>query len=154
MLSRGNAQIPPKLDRWITARKLKIELFLSVLVAVSLLAYKTNVSGAPQMILISMTTLAIFYFLSAYLSPDIDTKFGAIPSKVLNIACSVCVMGMMFSILKYEGAEQMILIGTTSLLISGLILAYFAISSGLSKLGPLLLRIVIIGGIFGMLRLS
>lgn len=106
------------------------------------------------MVMISMTTLAIFYFLSAYLSPEIDTKFGAIACKVLNISCSVCVIGVAFSILKFEGAEQMILIGTTSLAISGLILAYYVFSSGLSKLGPLLLRMVIIGVIFGVLRLS
>ncbi len=154
MISRGNAQLPPKLNRWLTERKLKIELVLSVLVAVSLLAYYTHLREGAQMVMMSMTALAIFYFLSAYLTPDIDAKFGAIAWKVLSISCSVCVIGLMFSILKFEGADQMILIGTTSLATSGLILSGYAVSSGLGKLGPLLLRIVIIGGIFGVLKLT
>jgi hypothetical protein len=108
MISRGNAQLPPKLDRWLTKRKLMIELLLSVLVAVSLLAYYTHQSGGLQMVMMSMTTLAIFYFLSAYLTPDIEAKFGAIAYKVLSISCSVCVIGLLFSILKFEGADQMI----------------------------------------------
>lgn len=153
MISRGSAQFPPKFNRWLTARKLKIELLLSVLVAASVLAYYAHLSEGPQMVMISMTTLAIFYFISAYLTPDIEAMLGAIAWKVLSISCAVCVIGLQFSILKYEGADQMILIGTTSLTISGLILAGYAISSGLGKLGPLLLRIVIIGGIFGVLKL-
>ena len=72
--------------------------------------------------------------------------------KVLNISSAVCVIGIMFSILKYEGAEQMLIIGTSSLAISGLILAYFTLTSGVGKLGPLLLRIAIIGGIFVALK--
>jgi len=154
MISRGNAKFPPKLDRWLTERKLKIELFLAGLVAVSLLAYHTHLRESPQMIMVSMTTLAIFYFLSSYLTPDIEGNFGAIACRVLCISCSVCVIGLMFSILKFEGADQMILIGTTSLAISGVILAGYAISTGVRKLGPLLLRIVIIGGIFGLLKLT
>ena len=142
MFTKGKGQFPPRLDRWLTERKVKIELLLSVLVAVSLLAYFNHLNEGPTMVMMSMTTLAIFYFLSAHLTPDIDAKFGAIAFKVLSLSCSVCVIGLMFSILKYEGAEQMIFIGTTSLAISGLILAFYAISSGLEKLGPLLVRIV------------
>lgn len=153
MMFRGNSQIPPKLDGWVSERKVKIELFFSGLVAASLLAYKTQVSGAPQMIMISMIALAIFYFLSSYLTPDIDGKFGAMACKVLNISSAVCVIGIMFSILKYEGAEQMLIIGTSSLAISGLILVYFTLTSGVGKLGPLLLRIAIIGLIFVALQL-
>lgn len=154
MISRDNGQLPPKLNHWLTERKLKIELLLSALVAGSVWAYfYTHLREAPQMVMISMTTLAIFYFLSAYLTPEIQAKFGVIAWKVLSISCAVCVIGLMFSILKYEGAEQMIFIGTTSLTISGIILAGYAITTGLGKLGPLLLRIVIIGGIFGALKL-
>jgi len=153
MISRGNAKFPPKLDRWLTERKLKIELLLTGLVAVSLLAYYTHLREAPQIIMMSMTTLAIFYFLCSYLTPDIEGRFGSIAWQVLNISCSVCVIGLMFSILKFEGADQMLLIGTTSLAISGIIIGGYAIFSGLGKLGPLLLRIVIIGGVLGFLRM-
>ena len=66
MMFRGNSQIPPKLDGWVSERKVKIELFFSVLVAASLLAYKTQVSGAPQMIMISMIALAIFSLLISH----------------------------------------------------------------------------------------
>ena len=154
MISRGSVLIPPKHDRCLTERKLTIELLLGALTAVSLLASYTHQLGGPEMVMISMTTLAIFYFLSGYLTPDVEAKPGAIASKAFSIACSVCVIGLMFSILKYEGAVQLIVIGTTSLAISGLVLAGYAVSSGLRRLVPLLLRVVIIGGIFGVLKFT
>jgi len=154
MISRGNTKFSPKLDRWLSERKLKIELFLTALVAVSLFAYHTQVLESPQMIMMSMTPLAIFYFLCSYLTPDIEGRFGEIAWKVVNISCAVCVIGLMFSILKFEGADQMMLIGTTSLAISGIIIGSYAIFSGLGKLGPLLLRIVIIGGVLGLFKLT
>ncbi|HEX6893212.1 MAG TPA: hypothetical protein VF141_21025, partial [Chryseolinea sp.] len=57
------SQFPPKLDRWITERKLKIELLLVFLSLVSLLAYYSHIDSG-QMVMMSMTTLAIFYFIS------------------------------------------------------------------------------------------
>ena len=146
------SQFPPKLDRWITERKLKIELLLVSLSIVSLLAFYSHIDSG-QIVMMAMTTLAIFYFISGYLTPDLEGNFGSIIFRIASVSSAVIVLGFLFVVLKYEGAEQMMLIGGTSIAIVFVsLIAYSVYTSGIDKVRPFLIRIVAMGAVYAMLK--
>jgi hypothetical protein len=126
------SQFPPKLDRWITERKLKIELLLVSLSAVSLLAFYSHLDSG-QMVVITMTTLAIFYFISGHLTPDLDGNFGLIIFRIASVSSAAIVIGFLFVILRYEGADQMMAIGGMSLAIMFVGLVAFSVYTSSSE---------------------
>ena len=146
------SQFPPKLDRWITERKLKIELLLVSLSIVSLLAFYSHIDSG-QMAMIAMTTLAIFYFISGYLTPDLEGHFGSIIFRIASVSFAVVVIGFLFFVLKYEGAEQMMLIGGTSIAIVFVSLIVYSVNtSGIDKVRPYLIRIVAMGAVYAVMK--
>ena len=146
------SQFPPKLDRWITERKLKIELLLVFLSIVSLLAFYSH-TDSGQMVMMAMTTLAIFYFISGYLTPDLEGNFGSIIFRIASVSSAAIVIGFLFAVLKYGGAEQMMLIGGTSIAIVFVsLIAYSFYTSGIDKARLYLIRIVAIGAVYAMLK--
>ena len=100
-----------------------------------------------------MTTLAIFYFISGYLTPDLEGNFGSIIFRIASVSSAVIVLGFLFVVLKYEGAEQMMLIGGTSTASVFIILiAYSVYTSSIDKVRPYLIRIVAMGAVYAMLK--
>jgi hypothetical protein len=137
----------------LSDRKITIEFFLSAL-AVAGIAFKfSGVRGGDEIMMITLNTLAIFYFVSAYFPPLTDHFFGLIATRVLGIASAVCVIGFLFSWLQMPGATEMLLIGVSSFIPGGLILLYFWLTTRDVKFVPLLIRIFVLGslGVF-MLR--
>jgi hypothetical protein len=146
------SQFPPKLDRWITERKLKIELLLVSLSIVSLLAFYSHIDRG-QMVMMAMTTLAIFYFISGYLTPDLEGNFGSIIFRIASVSSAAIVIGFLFAVLNYEGAEQMMLIGGTSIAIVFVsLIAYSIYTSGIDKIRPYLIRTVGMGALYAVLK--
>ena len=146
------SQFPPKLDRWITERKLKIELLLVSLSIVSVLVFYSHIDSG-QMVMMAMTTLAIFYFLSGYLTPDLEGNIGKILFHMFGIGSAVIVMGFLFTMLKYEGADQMMFIGRTTIAIVFVaVIAYAVYTSSFDKVRPYLIRIVAMGAVYAMLK--
>ncbi len=146
------SQFPPKLDRWITERKLKIELLLVFLSIVSLLAFYSHLDRG-QMVMIAMTTLAIFYFISGNLTPDLEGNFGLILFRLVSVGPAAIVIGFLFAILKYEGAEQMMLIGGTSIAIMFVaLIAYSIYFSAFEKVRLYLIRSVVLGAVYVVLK--
>ena len=146
------SQFPPKLDRWITERKLKIELLLVSLSIVSVLAFYSHIDSG-QMVMMAMTTLAIFYFLSGYLTPDLEGNIGKILFHMFGIGSAVIVMGFLFTMLKYEGADQMMFIGgTTIAIVFVAVIAYAVYTSSFDKVRPYLIRIVAMGAVYAVMK--
>ncbi|HEX5170434.1 MAG TPA: hypothetical protein VFW11_14755 [Cyclobacteriaceae bacterium] len=138
--------LPNALSQWLSGNKVIIELMLAGLVAISVLAnYFTT--GSPTLLMISMFLLAAFYFITAYLVPEVNGVWGVISTKVIAISSAVCVIGLLFTVLKWQGAEQMLLIGTQSMAFAGLILLVNSIRSWNTKYLPLLVRVLILGAI-------
>jgi hypothetical protein len=89
--------------------------------------------------------LAGFYFVSAYFMVDINTIMMVIILKVFSIASSVCIIGLLFTMLKLAGAQQMLLIGATSMGIATVGILYSAAQAWSSKYLPLLIRMIALG---------
>ena len=105
------------------------------------------------MVMMSMTTLAIFYFISGYLTPDLDGNFGSIIFRIASVSSAAIVIGFLFVILNYEGAEQMMLIGGTSIAVVFVaLIAYGIYSSRFDKIGTYLIRIVAMGVVYAVMK--
>ena len=98
-----------------------------------------------EFVMISLSTLAIVFFLNAQLLPPMERKDGAplgfnelltftILPKVLWISASVSTIGLLFQILGLSGFEQMLLIGGSSLSVALLLLLIQVIINGVGSL--------------------
>jgi hypothetical protein len=84
-----------------------------------------KLDGGPEILMIFMSILAVVYFLKSYdrvssagdSAPRgfIDLLALTIIPKTSGIACAVGINGVLFSILKLNGAMEMLMIGTTVL---------------------------------------
>ncbi len=138
--------LPNTLSQWLSSNKVIIEIILVGLVIISVL---TNyfIDDSPMMLMLSMLILATFYFISANLVPEAGRIMTIISTKVISISSAVCMMGLMFTILKWQGASEMLLIGTTSIIFAGIILLFNGIKNWNQKYVPLLIRVVVLGSI-------
>jgi hypothetical protein len=86
-----------------------------------------------NLIIISLSGLAIILFLSAYRPPNIvrsdDEKLGftdllcfSIAPKVLGISSAVTIIGVLFFLMGMKGYEQMLLVGSMSIAIASLLI--------------------------------
>ena len=149
-----NSRLPPMLERWITPRKLQLELLLVLLTVLSLLAFYSGLDNG-QILMIAMTTLAIFYFISGYFTPDLEGNFGLVIYRISYIGCSVIVLGVLFTLLKYEGADQMLLIGGISIAVMFVTMIIYGVNtSSIEKVRPYLIRIVAMGVVYAVLKFA
>jgi hypothetical protein len=107
-----------------------------------------------KIVFIALMGLSTVYFLGAYVPMEFpsDNKQGgfvdlfskAIAPKLLSIACSVCVVGILFYLTALKGAKQMLLIGAFTVALSSIILFLIIFKNEAVKkaLMPLLLRAV------------
>lgn len=135
----------PQIIQWLSDQKIKIEITLVLLVILSVLLKISGFSGSDESLMISMTLLAGFYFLSAYFIVEMNTIILVVTLKVFSIASSVCIIGLLFTILKLTGAQQMLLIGVTSLGLAAVGIIYSTAQAWNSKYLPLLIRMVALG---------
>lgn len=138
--------LPNTILQWLSSNKVIIEIILVGLVIISVLTYYF-IGDSPMMLMLSMLILATFYFIGAYLVPEAGSMMAIISTKVISISSAVCMMGLMFTILKWQGASEMLLIGTTSIAFAGLILLFNGIKNWNQKYVPLLIRVLVLGSI-------
>jgi hypothetical protein len=80
----------------------------------------THTKGSDEILMVSMSGLAAICFLTAYKPPaenlgnDIKALFVTIVNKVLYISSAVCIIGLLFFFLHFEGYKQMLMIGSMS----------------------------------------
>jgi hypothetical protein len=88
--------------------------------------------GADQLLMIGLSTLAMAYFLMAFMPLHIHSdckpdSFTTIVFKLIYIGCSVATIGILFQFLKLNGAINILLTGTAStgmaLITSGVMVA-------------------------------
>jgi hypothetical protein len=131
----------------LSDKKIAIELFLAALTLAGIALKISGVAGGEEIMMITMSILSVFYFLSGYFAPLTDNYFGMIATKVVAIASAMCVVGLLFSWLHMPGASEMLLIGVSSFIITGLILLYFWLTTRDLKFVPLLIRIFLLGSL-------
>jgi hypothetical protein len=131
-----------------------LEIIFLAAVFICVLLRQYGVGGTETALMLSLLSLAGIFFLSAFVPlsiPDDNSPMGfrellayAIAPRVLGIASAVATIGILFYLLKFEGSEQMLLIGATALAAGSLILG-FAIATGLKYVNlvlPFLYRAV------------
>ncbi len=75
--------------------------------------------GAHQLLMIGFSSLAMAYFLMAFMPFHIrvgakSDLYAAIVYKVIYIGCSVAAIGVLFQLLNFHGAEEMLVLGTVT----------------------------------------
>ena len=138
-----------KFIQGLSRHRLLVESLLATLVAVSVVLNYYRIEGGPTVVLITMLILAGFYFIGAYFGPGEGSVFTIIATKVISISSSICVIGILYTILKFSGATQLVMIGTISLVIAGIILLISAMTSWNSRYLPILLRVIMLAIISG-----
>ncbi len=123
----------------------KIEVGLLLLVGFSIWLRVSRVSVGQEAVMVFMFTLAAFYFLNAYQIYQTDHFLIMVVIKVFHLSSSVCVIGILFAILHFTGAGELLLIGGLSLGVAAILLVFRAITHWLPVYLPLLLRLVFIG---------
>jgi hypothetical protein len=131
----------------LSDKKITIELCLAALTFAGIALKLSGVAGGEEIMMITMSTLSVYYFLSAYFTPLTDQVFGQIATKVVGIASAVCVNGLLFGWLHMPGASEMLLIGVSSFALAGLLLLYFWFTTKDPKFVPLLIRIFLLGSL-------
>ena len=138
--------LPAKLNQWLSTNGLKIEISLVVLILITVLLKNIGYQDVVSVLMILMFTLAAYYFLSAYIPMDVKGVFGTMIVKICSISSTVCVIGLLYAILHWPGALEMLLIGSFSATVAGLILLVFWLKTRSTNILPLLIRSVVVGG--------
>lgn len=116
-----------------------------LLVALSVMLKIAGIGWSDEALMISMTTLAGFYFVSAYFMVEMSSILMVVILKVFSIASSICIIGLLFTILRLSGAQQMLMIGVTSMGIAAVGLVFQATRAWNNNYLPLLIRVVALG---------
>jgi hypothetical protein len=146
MFFRSNrSRLPAGINQWIVDRKLKIELILALLAFVAILIHSFDQEMGTEIMMVTMSSLAAFYFILGYTTPDVVDRFSHLLFRVISISAAVGIIGLLFSIMRFSGSDEMIQIGFYAMIISGLILFYYVLKRGDTKLHPLLFPTVVLG---------
>ncbi|MFN3839574.1 MAG: hypothetical protein ACK4RF_02610 [Cyclobacteriaceae bacterium] len=115
---------PPQFGKLLAAYSPKVELVLSALALAAWL-----LGADPQVMMITLTVLAGFYFLSAFIIVQLDEIYGHVAVKVSGISSAVCVFALLFKILSLEGYRQMMMVGLLSVVAALVIMVGFFLKS-------------------------
>ena len=145
-----------QIKEWLSINKLKIEGVLAALCIAALLSKYSGLDGADQAVMLSLSTLAVFYFLSSNFTPELTLTgyFGTIATKLVGVTSAVIVVGILFSVLKLNGHEEMLRIAGSSIAVAGLAVTVYCIFFWNQNLIPIILRLAILGTICGAMLLG
>lgn len=137
-----------------------LEIVAVVAAAVGFAMLYSSMEGAPEILMVALSTLAAVFFLRAYQPIDgppsqIENEgdrptgqFGLLGArvapKVLGIGSSITTIGILFSLLELKGAMEMLSIGCVVLPIAGVLVGFFMLSkpAWAGALMPLVYRAV------------
>jgi hypothetical protein len=140
-------QLPLKLSAWLSNKQVIIEIVLAVVVGFAcILKFLYYLPGADEALMITMLTLAAFYFLAGFIHST-ESQLIQIPTKIYSIASSVCVIGLLFALLHLPGATEQLMIGLLSLAVSGVAMIFLMITSRMQKFIQILIRLAVLGGL-------
>jgi hypothetical protein len=136
-----------KITLWLADRRYFIEALLVTLSLVALLINWLGVAGNESVLMLTMSILAGFYFISSYFVADVKEKLGLIVVRVIGIGSAVCLNGILFFILKMEGSAQMLMVGASAMAVAFLLSVGFLIWSQNRLYFPFAIRAFVFGGL-------
>lgn len=140
------SHLPRNISTWLSEKKIVIEIILVALMLVACIFKFLNLAVGDDALTISMTALAGFYFLQAFIYST-DSQYIQIPNKIFSIGSAVCVIGLLFTFLHLPGAKEQVMIGLISFAVSGLTIIFLAVTGRAQKFIPVLIRLVVLGGL-------
>lgn len=124
--------------------RLFVEIALVTLVVVSVIMKAGEMDGADSALMVTMFLLAGHYFLGAFFPSDDAAVFTTVAIKVIYISSAICVMGMMFAILKFSGPKELLMLGISSLGVAGVIVLVNGVKAWKNNYLFTLIRVVIL----------
>jgi hypothetical protein len=140
-------QMPKGMITFLNKYESRTELILWIFFIFTLILLYLEIEQSSMLIGISLTTLSIFYYLIAFIPLNDIQKIQIIAIKVVNIGSSVCLMGIMFKILNFTGANMMLNIGLLSMISAGGVIILTGLNNWTDKTTRLAMRILLIGAI-------
>jgi hypothetical protein len=122
----------------------RLEKIGAIAVFLVLVMKISGFSGISLAILVSLTFLACVYFLGTYVIIDLDNIFGIIAAKASFMSCSISMMGVMFTILKFPGASIMLTTGCFALGLALLLSLIFWLKNKQAAYLPYILRSMVV----------
>ena len=132
-----------------------VHMIALIICAVGLGFLTLHYTGATELLMIGLSTLAGVYFLMAFmmiqLPPDCKpTLYSFMLYKLIYISSAVTVIGILFALLKLPGANQMLLIGCGGL---GVSILFSAVLIGINRDNMFVLKTPFLRGL-GLLLLG
>jgi len=153
MFIRDNqAMLPSGINHWLTDRKLKIEIGLTLLSSIGILIHSFEKEVGGDMVVISMSAQAVFYIILAYTTPDMEGQLAHLMFKVISLSSAMSINGLLFSVLRFDGAKEMMLIGFSAMSGASVILLYYVFKQWNDKLRPLSIRVFVLLVLTSMVR--
>lgn len=140
------SKLPVKLSAWLSDKQVTIEIVLVALVGFSCLLKFLHLPGADEALMITLNSLAAFYFLTGFIHRS-ESKLIQISSQVFSISSSVCVIGLLFTFLHLPGAKEQLMIGLLSLAVSGVAMIFLILTSRIQKFTHIFIRLVVLGAL-------
>lgn len=119
-----------------------LEVLLVIAVVVGAGFKYLQFPGGNEILFLAMAGLATIYFLSGYRPPLVDSEkvsaekkgffelfVAVIAPKFAWIGCSVVMIGVLFAIMHLKGALEMLMIGTSSLLVADLVMVIHLVTT-------------------------
>lgn len=143
-----------KLTLWLSEKRYFIEALLATLSAVSILIKWLGIAKDDPVIMITMSILAGFYFISAYFVTDVKGTIGQIIIKVVGLGSAISVTGIQFFILKMHGYDEILIIGGNVLAVAFVISLVLMIGSRNREYFPFAIRALIFATISTLILMS
>lgn len=144
MATEPSGQKPTGFISWLSDNYWRLER-LGMALAIAAYAVKQfQIDAWPIAIGIGFSVLGTVVFVGSYRIKDLPPDFlGMIFANVSHIGSSICIVGIMFELLKLPGASNMLGIGSATLLIVSPLLIYKWIISS-PKYKPFAVRAILV----------
>lgn len=134
----------PKIAIWLDRNHLKFELPLVFLFLASIIMMDQNMDYGKMIAGVSLSALAVIYFLLAFSPADDKASVIIIVKKIMGISWSVATVGIQFYIFNFPGYQNMLMFGSIGLTASTVILLISELLKGGLKSKIQLIRSAVI----------
>ena len=136
--------LPQPIVTLINKHLLKVEILLVIIVITGYVIKLLSIDYGSVIFNIGFILLPILYFLAGFTFIDTSKLLLVIASRVIFISYSVLLVGLYFNFNAYPGAEDMINIGSISLLVALVLYVISSIKNWQQKDMVILLRSLIL----------
>lgn len=112
----------------------KVQIVAFIVIVVGVIFKILGYTGASELLMMSMSIMAVCYFLSAFIFVQLPptakpSLYSLVLYKVIYISGSVTIIGILFGTLKMEGADLQLLSGTLTLGIASIVSGLMILSN-------------------------